>query len=389
MADMDLMSALQMFASGAKELGTARAIASANDQVQQIKASTLDDMQKRAALQDVSNQVVQHLAMTGTPATTMQAVAGAIGPKQYAGANQMNMDALETGNKNLAAMAQQQQAFEQNPQYAIEKIKAKAANAPMNLLAQQKFKEQQDEFTTKQFATFSKTLDNTDAVRNAFGKTGQGLQRANQIDALIGKAGDSVQSMNQLPPQMVAELATATASMVKGGQAPTDADIKHFMVSSMGMDKAKAEQYLTNGVHGAEAGQFVQLYQKAAHRERAELQAQNDETVLKRAQGNLSLYKRDPDQFKQTVADRLGVSVDDVVVDPKKKTVTTKQQMQIQADTDLAMSNLNKAYIGIQSSDPAVQAQAAQVFKVLGVDPKAPRRQTLEDVKYKISRGLL
>jgi DNA-binding phage protein len=215
------------------------------------------------------------------------------------------------------------------------------------------------------------------------------------LQALVGKAGESIKAANELPPQMVAELVSALASMVKGGQQATDSDIRHFMVNNIGMDKAKVQQYLTNGVKGAGAGEFVQLYLKAAKRERGELQSQNDETVLKKAQGNLKLYKvlddDDKEIWKNTVADRMNVSPEDIIIDEKKGSITTKQRQAHDSDHKMAVDNLKKAYVTLKkkSAAPEELERAQKVLKSLGVQPGTPMKQAEEDIRYKITRGLL
>lgn len=76
----DLFHALKMFQSGVQDLAQQRAIQQANDTVQQIRSSEANEADKRAQLQQISNDLVARLAQSGTPATTIQAVAGAVGP---------------------------------------------------------------------------------------------------------------------------------------------------------------------------------------------------------------------------------------------------------------------------------------------------------------------
>jgi hypothetical protein len=120
----ELMQALNMFKEGVKDLQTARVIQGANDQVMQIKANETDEAKQRAALTQVSNQLVGQLGALGAPATTIQAQMQAIAPPSYASpqaaamAGVMNNDpklveaakkadeAVQSGN--MAQMAQQQ-----------------------------------------------------------------------------------------------------------------------------------------------------------------------------------------------------------------------------------------------------------------------------------------
>lgn len=102
----DLFKAMSMFSESAKGLALQRAITGANDQVSQIRSSELKEEQKRAELENVSRNLVARMAGIGAPATTIQQVAGAIGPKQYANADQMMMEGVLSGNQGLVAQGQ-------------------------------------------------------------------------------------------------------------------------------------------------------------------------------------------------------------------------------------------------------------------------------------------
>lgn len=100
----DLFKALQMFSQGVKEYQIQSAVGQANQFVQQIKAADLNEQQKRAALQDLSNQLVSQMAGMGAPATQVAQVAGAIGPKQFASPDQAILEGTLTGNNALVDM---------------------------------------------------------------------------------------------------------------------------------------------------------------------------------------------------------------------------------------------------------------------------------------------
>lgn len=77
----ELFEALKMFNDGVQTLATQRAITQANEQVQQIKTSELDEAKKRAQIFGISQGLASQLATFGTPATTIQATAGALMPQ--------------------------------------------------------------------------------------------------------------------------------------------------------------------------------------------------------------------------------------------------------------------------------------------------------------------
>lgn len=76
----DLQKAMQIFNSGVEDLARIRAIDQANQMVNEVRASAENEAKKRAQLQQISNQLVTHLAGQGVPATTLQQLASSFGP---------------------------------------------------------------------------------------------------------------------------------------------------------------------------------------------------------------------------------------------------------------------------------------------------------------------
>lgn len=384
----DLFQALQMFQQGVKDVAFSSALNQANEQVQQIKASITNEAEQRAALHQVSQDIVGRMTAMGATGAQLQAAQTAFGPRQFANSNAMAAEAVMGGDPALMGKAAELQAFEQNPAYKVALLQAKAATrGGGDQMAQLKFEEMKQQFADKEFAKFSKALDPTAEVRSSFGRAAQTIQRANALETLVGKASFDLQAANKLPPNMVFELATGLASMVKGG-VPAESDIAHFAPQTVGMKEAELKQFLSNELQGANAGAWVQLYSKTIQRERAEMQIEVEDTVLKRARGNIRLYDRDPETFKQTLADRLGVAAEDVVVDPKKRTVTTRQRQEVDQQLGVAHGALKEAYLAANSSKPEDKAKAQQVFRQLGIRPGTPIKQAMEDVKFRITRGV-
>lgn len=112
--DLSLKDALSMFQSGAKDLMFSRALNQANEQVQQIKTSESNEQEKRSQLQQLSNQLVTHMAQLGTPATTMEQITKAIGPMQVKDSNDLYRQSLLSGDKHGMEIAQKAQDFEFN-----------------------------------------------------------------------------------------------------------------------------------------------------------------------------------------------------------------------------------------------------------------------------------
>lgn len=387
MAFDDLKDALNIFSEGVKEFQTGRSIRNANEAVQQIRASDIAEEKKRAQLQQVSNNLVAEMAARGTPDTTIESVKNAFGGKPPQNAEQLYMQGLQTGNQEQMDLGLKAQKFELEKfrqQMEIMQHKKDFGNE----LAKQKFEEGKDVATTKEFSGFGKRLDASSEVRSAFGRGAVGIQQANKLEALVNTWGSDPASLNKLPPQAVYEVASSLAQMIKTGVA-TKEEVERFAPKTLGQSAANWQSWLTSNPTPANLGAFVKLYMKAAQRERSELTFQQEDNILKRAQGEFRLYKRDPEQFKSTVADRLGVTPEEVVIDPATRKVTTVDRQKRGDDFNMAKEELQKAYGALKSSDPEARKRAQQVFQALHIDPKIPYTQAVTDVQYKIMRGQL
>ena len=388
MSQIDLATALNMFKQGAQELSLSRAIGSANDQVNQIRASEASEQDKRAQLQGIANGLTAHMAQIGAPATTIQAVVGALGPKQYANANAMNLDAQMTGDAGLAAEAQKQQTFENNKAFELAKIKAQAhAAAAADPMREAKLQMQKDFFATKQFNDLGKDLDQSAAsARSGFGMMGLTGQRGDRIRALLGDPSQ-FKNLNGTDATLIGE---GLANMVKNGVA-TEQEI-HALVPALANQKISDwKTFLTSNPAALNAPGMFQKYQDILNKESTENNVQTVDTILKRASNRMKVYDLDPTQFKATVANSLrsaGVDVkpDDVIVD-KKNGVTIPQMQQINDKSAAAETYIKKAYLGIKSSDPQVQQEASMVFNKLGINPNMAPTQAVEAVRRRIRRG--
>jgi hypothetical protein len=254
----DLFNALNMLQSGAKTLFTQRAISSANDQVQQIKSSELDQTKQRAALQGVANQITTHLASLGTPATTIQEVAGALGPKQYATANAMNMDAQLTGNKQLGAMADAQQNFEEDPLNqrleSQERWKMKSQNA--DPLKQLQFQALQDNRWQKMQDGLDRRMDGQTSSRG-------NLAAMQKINNRI--TNDMTLLDGDMNPQKMAELAKGFDSIISGGAA-TVAGSEHLLSQDGKYKLAALQQKIESKPVTMDVPEWKQYYRESLQR---------------------------------------------------------------------------------------------------------------------------
>lgn len=314
MADIDLATALNMFKSGMQDFTFSRAVMNADNQVQQIKSSDMNDQQQRAQLQQLSNSLVAKMAATGAPATTIQAVAGAIGPKQYANANSMNLDSLLTGNETLGSEARKQQAFEQDPEFQIQKLQAKAAAAQNAPLRAMQFQAMQDERFTKHIEGLDKRVD----VQTArFGNVAKLQGVNNQIqDALT--LFDHPENINA---QQITEVARKFDGILSQG-ASTVTGTKELEPHTLNQMLAKSKEFVTSKPQAVNMQDFINFYRESFQR----IKQVNDGIILG-AQKNViqsvgsPIAKQNPEMFKLYVQKKLGEDVD---VNPKTGEINWK-----------------------------------------------------------------
>jgi hypothetical protein len=79
----DLLKAGTFLQQNVEKLQMNRTIAQANDHVQKIKSSELDEQQQRSQLQQLSQALVMDLSRFGAPAETVQQVSQAISPNRF------------------------------------------------------------------------------------------------------------------------------------------------------------------------------------------------------------------------------------------------------------------------------------------------------------------
>lgn len=380
MAMQDLFQALQMFGDGVKQLQTQRAITNANDQVQQIKASEGNEADKRAQLQSISNGLVAHLAGMGTPATTLQTLQGVMGPKQYANANQMNADALLTGNKQLADAASDQQDFENDKAFELAKMKLQAKMMNNSPFAQEKLNEAIDEHTQKLNESYGKSLDAAQASsRSQFGQWAAVQGRGDRIQGIIG---------NPNRPMTEQELAVARDSllqMVKNG-VPTADEMKQMQPMMAKIEGARAQSAISGKPTPVDLSGWANLFSGMAQREDQVAKQNMLDTILQRANNGAKLAGRpnNSDQYKLMTAKALGqvgIAVDPntITIDPKKGVQIPEIQQYMDA-ADKAPAAVRQAFVDAKNGKP----EATQFLQSYGVTPDMGVSEAIKHVRRQI-----
>lgn len=368
----DLFKALQMFKTGVQDFQMQRSISQANEQVQQIRASDAAETKKRAELQAVANNLVPLLAQSGTPDTTIESVKNAF--TNNAGQFKTGMDiyrnAALTGNHELMSIGldvqQQEEDLKLKQLEVMREIKMQQA-------AEAKAKEQshQDEQGSKDFVKFSDSINPEKQVRSAMGRAAITKQQGEKIMALAG--GDiSPQGLAKLTNENLTEMAITTASMLKSG-VPTGEEVKRFLKPTAVETASNIKQYLTANPQPAQRAALAKMLIDTAARETSVSQLQSNEHVINQLNKAKSMVRSHPAleaDIQAEVANRIGISPEDVILNVNSKApATTRQNQEIKQKMDEAIKVFNRARMEVKSKDPTVRAQALNFFKATGMDP--------------------
>lgn len=101
MAMDDLYKALQMFQSNVNDFQMSEVLRGANREVATIKASAMKEEEKRAALFNISNSLVNQMGQLGAPVSSIAQQALAAGPQQFANGDQAILEGNLQGRPDL------------------------------------------------------------------------------------------------------------------------------------------------------------------------------------------------------------------------------------------------------------------------------------------------
>jgi len=115
----DLLKGLQMFTQGVKAAAVNKGIMDAQQQVQQIQASQMKEMERRQALQGISNNLALQLSGLGADPAQVAQSAAAIRPPELRNSGDFLTQAALTGDQEMRAVGTQLQRQEGANQFQM------------------------------------------------------------------------------------------------------------------------------------------------------------------------------------------------------------------------------------------------------------------------------
>lgn len=251
----DLFKAFSMFQGGLRDLAFTKALTGANEQVAQIKDSTLNEAQQMQQLRNVAQGLTFKMAGMGVPASTMEAVIGATAPKPPT--VQTAEQAMIMGSPDQQKSGQNVMKMEFEHKQKLEQMKLDAAAAMFGkkkeggddktLLAQQ------DIFRTKYAKAQFDALDQTAGINNLLAKGDNNAAFQAAMRGIIKLGGDNkisdfdVKSANP-DPSAAAETRRTISRLYQGKPLASDISKMKDVVGALtsaarGQLKDKAQNF--------------------------------------------------------------------------------------------------------------------------------------------------
>lgn len=284
-----MMAGLSSLSTGMKNLATTRATSQAQDEVNALNSTEMDEMDKRNKLSAVAQNLTLRLSGIGADPTQIAQVTGAIKPANFADAQDMYIQSQLNGSKKLDTAAKNVQKFEEDPKLAQIRLQGDYSLRA----AQAKAKEMDDKSYGKEFSKLVDDINPNRARSGELGKLQSRINAAGRVDALYAA------SQGNPNPVQMRELGTTVANMLTMGSQTAVAQIDELVPDTMKGDSNKIKQWLSNNPTGLEQQQFAKQYFELAGRERKQsahqLKLAQYDAIAKKAH----LEGQNPSMFKQ------------------------------------------------------------------------------------------
>lgn len=284
-----LMEGAKAFREGLTRLSTSRAISQAQDDVNSLNNSEMDEMEKRQKLAAVSQNLTLRLSGLGADPQQIAQSAGAIRPAPFADAQDMFIQSQATKSPKLADAAYAVQKFEEDPKLAAIRLQGQNAMA----IAKVKASEQDASSFGKEY---SKLADDTNPYRARSGVLGDLQKRMNAAGRIQGLYDAYDGNPNKIGMR---EMATSVANMFSTGSQTANNQINELVPETLRGDANKIAEWWKNAPNGLEQQAFAKQYLDISNREKSiaedQLKLGDYENISKKAH----LEAQNPAQFRQ------------------------------------------------------------------------------------------
>jgi hypothetical protein len=278
----------QGFKEASFGLAMQRATAGATEQVNQIKASEGDEIQKQAQLRQVSEALTRDLAQFGAPADRIAMIANSIAKPSpmYQNVDEALVNEKPGSEKWKSADTLKTREF--NQQIALANIKTKSGAA-------------QAKADQKILMDLKNDLDPNKRGNTGLLKVQQRINSAEYLDTLFKRFPDY-----NVPGPQAAEAATAAAALIGGGSAQSQHQIDSITPSSMKGDWNKQMNYVFNETKGLEQQKAMKLIHELAASEKETSTHQLRNFQANKLPAYQEFAEKYPDVYTRTVEGFMG-----------------------------------------------------------------------------------
>lgn len=376
----NLFAGFDRFNAGLKQLQLSRTLNSANEAVEQIRDSELDQQEKNERLKALGQDLAFRLPQFGVAATQIEGIRGAFVPPELARPTTL-IQGLSDPRPEVRERFRQGSIIEQGIKLEFEKLKGPTLAQE---LAKERIELSKEKTLQTQLDSLTEATDPTKAVRSAFGIAAISRGRIGGLQALL----ETFKDKDEIIPQEFEEIAIAFAAILTRGQ-PSEGAVENLVPKTLNFKKAEYDQFINSRPSGVQAAAFIERIEKALVREDIELETQIDETVLQRAQAKFGLAIKRPLQFKNIVAGALKISTEDIIIDLDKRLITTRQAIKNKENLKLAMQGFQEAKKLLKSQKKEERDTAKEILKALGLKGTENPSDSRRILRRKVTRGIL
>lgn len=270
----DMLSAFKSFGESIDQLGAQRAISQANDNVDLIRNSELDDAKKQQAMQDNARRLAGQLTGFGGSASGTQQLYNAFAPAKPA-MPQNDTEAAYIFRNDPVGLKQWTAARKQ----ILDVTDPVEEDSLDNSLKQQKFDNEKDQQNIGNLTKLRQKANDAEAAgRGPMGKLAIRRDQVNDLNGLL----TSPDKYNEMARTNVQELATGMDGVFRGGVA-TEGGVKGLVPDGLQQSLADLRQKAESRPTAQNAGEFIKLYKETIDRTNeivsSQLQAYKKQTL--------------------------------------------------------------------------------------------------------------
>ncbi len=289
-----MMAGLGSLSKSMKEFATTRATSQAQDEINNLNSSEMDEMDKRNKLSAVAQNLTLRLSGLGVDPTQVAQIGGAIKPAAISSAEDAYAAAAATKDPKLAKTATNWQDFSNKSKMDLQRLdnqgKLDVANANNAASGEKGF--------GKEFSKLADDVNPNRARAGVMGDLQKRINAAGRVEALFTASKGNPNNIG------MRELSTSVASMITMGSQTAVQQINELVPHSAVGKANEIAQWYKNEPTGLEQQAFANQFLKISQREKSVSSDQLKLGQLQTIAGKAHLERENPAMFQQLLKAR-------------------------------------------------------------------------------------